>query len=301
VRTCSEFNTIPAESEHARWREVRSDRALLATGSAVTVFVAHRGCPELLVGAIESVRAQTFTDWHLVIVDDDSLPLDRLQSLSRKWSDSRITWLSASRNVGQFRIYNRLLPHVTSPFLMLQDADDISYPERLEILLSALDSKRVDMVGSAVARVDPSAADLGAVYPPEDVNHALRFRRKGGIVIGPTLALRTNFVRSLNGFDGATLLGGDTEFVCRAVFAGRVSNLRHVLYRQTVRRDSLTGNASTGFGSKARQDYSRYIARRFYANLARKWTGSLAGEHLFARPNDVDFTLRWTDGALWPG
>lgn len=294
---CSAPNTTLAESGP----ETVLERDLLGRGRAVTVFVAHRGCPELLVSAVESVRAQTFADWHLVIVDDDSLPFERLEALSRNWSDPRITWLRASRNVGQFRIYNRLLPQVVSPFLMLQDADDVSLPERLETSLQALSRPSVQMVGSAVTRVGSSAEDLGAVYPPEDVNRALRFRRKGGIIIGPTLVLKTEFVRSLNGFDGATFIGGDTEFVCRAVFAGRVTNLRHVLYRQTVRRDSLTANPDTGFGSKARRDYSRYIAKRFYANLARKWSGHLGSQHLLARPNDVPFVLRRADGAVWPG
>ena len=297
MKTCSVSNTIRADSALGGLPE----RGALGSGRAVTIFLAHRNCPELLVPAVESVRAQTFTDWHLVIVDDDSLSFERLVALSRNWSDVRITCLRASRNVGQFRIYNRLLPQVASPFLMLHDADDVSYPERLETSLRALERLRVEMVGSAVARVGSSAEELGAVYPPEDVNRALRFRRKGGIIIGPTLVLRTEFVRSLNGFDGATFIGGDTEFVCRAVFAGRVTNLRQVLYRQTVRQNSLTCDPSTGFGSRARRDYSRYIARRFYGNLARKWAGQLRNRHLLARPNNLAFTLQRADGGRWPG
>jgi glycosyltransferase involved in cell wall biosynthesis len=270
--------------------------APLGDGRSVTILLPHYQCRELLLHAIESLRAQTFTDWQLAVVDDASLSNEELAPLRHKTRDERIVWLRTSQNVGPYRIYNRLLPSVASPFVVLQDADDVSYPSRLETLVSNARKHGFDVLGSGVRRVSPASEFLGEVCPPHDVNRALRVRRRGGIVIGPTLILRTEFLRSLGGFDGSTRIGGDTDLACRAVFAGRVANLDSILYEQTVRDGSLTGSVHTGFGSAARQAYRRTLRRRFYANLLRSWTGLLRSEHLVAPCNDIEFEVSRCDG-----
>jgi hypothetical protein len=202
--------------------------------------------------------------------------------------------------VGPFRIYNRLLPAVASPFIVLQDADDRSHPERLAKLMGTFRNRPVDVLGSAITKVDLLSRPLGETHAPEDVNQALRWRRRGSVVLGATLAMRTEFVRQIGGFDGSTRMGADSDLVCRAVFAGRVANLDEVLVQVTVWDGSLTGSPQTGFRSRARARYRRRLARRFYSNLLRRWFGLLRPVHLQARANDIPFGLFRPDGSAWP-
>lgn len=192
--------------------------------------------------------------------------------------------------MGQFRIYSRLLPLIASPYLLLQDADDWSHPDRIARQLAALERQRVDVMGTAVVRELPDGRRV-EMTPPEDVNRALRWRRQGGCFFGSTMLVRTEFARRLAGFDGRTRIAGDTDFICRAVFVGRVRNHPEPLYHYVDRSDSLTASAATGFGSAERKRYLRQLRRRFYANLLRRTWGGLGWNGVQAPPVDVPFDL----------
>lgn len=260
-------------------------------GYDITVVLPHFACPSLLDRAIASVATQTCPRWCLVIVDDDSPDFEAVLEVRQRWHGDRFVWLRTSTNVGQFRISNRLLPRIVSPFVVFQDADDWSAPDRFERLLSAVEEWRCDLVGSTMA-VGPADAPVSIVRPPFDVNKALRARHRGGACWGSTVLCRTPFLRLLGGFDGTTRIGADTDLVHRAVFAGSVRNHPEPLYHYVERSDSLTHAAGTGFGSTLRRTYLNRIKRRFYANLLRRWTGTLTLRHLQAPPNDIDFHMR---------
>ena len=108
---------------------------MAATGISVIIPTHNRR--ELLAGAVESVRAQTFRDWDLLIVDDGSD-----DGTDRDWSDPgdpRIRYLrterkgvSAARNLG--------IQQAKSPWIGFLDSDDTWLPKKLEIQLSALES-----------------------------------------------------------------------------------------------------------------------------------------------------------------
>jgi glycosyltransferase involved in cell wall biosynthesis len=148
-------------------------------GYDITVVLPHFACPSLLDRAIASVATQTCPRWCLVIVDDDSPDLEAVLEVRQRWHGDRFVWLRTSTNVGQFRISNRLLPRIVSPFVVFQDADDWSAPDRFERLLSAVEEWRCDLVGSTMA-VGPADAPVSIVRPPFDVNKALRARHRGG-------------------------------------------------------------------------------------------------------------------------
>ena len=262
----------------------------IGIGSEVTVIIAHYSCPDLLTRAIASIMRQTRQDWRLVIADDHSPCLSKVIDLRHRWNDDRLVWLRTSINVGQFRIYNRLLPLIASPFLAMQDADDWSAPERLDQLLLGIHRWGCDVIGSSVMRIragsEPELATL-----PFDVNRTLRFRYKAGAFYGSTMLCRTQFLRTLGGFDGATRIGGDTELIHRGVFLGSVKNHSDPLYYYNERPESLTQSPSTGFKSNVRKAYARQLRLRHYRNLLRNWTGALTAEKLQARSNNLDFQM----------
>ncbi|MGH3886964.1 MAG: glycosyltransferase family 2 protein [Pseudonocardiaceae bacterium] len=263
----------------------------LGAGTRVTVLLAHRDCTWGLERAVRSILGQTLDALQLVLIDDDSADTAGVQAIADACADPRLVALRTTRNVGQFRIYSRLLPAIASPLITYQDADDWSPPQRLETLAAALEQDGWDVLGSAVARRDRQGRSLPTFTPPGDVNSACAWRCRGGAVYGPTTLCRTEFVRRLGGYDGMTRFGADTDFAFRAVFAGRVGNLPQTLYEATVHGDSLTSSPSTGFGSAARRRYIRTISRRFYGNLLRSKLRSVALEHLQARPCNVDFDV----------
>lgn len=100
--------------------------------------------------AIQSVLAQTFTDWELILVDDGTT--DGASEIARRYAEAhpgRITYtehpghenrgMSASRNAG--------LRLARGKYIAFLDADDIWLPERLEHHVSILEANpEVSMV-----------------------------------------------------------------------------------------------------------------------------------------------------------
>jgi glycosyltransferase involved in cell wall biosynthesis len=77
---------------------------------------------------IESLRAQTFTGFRVLAIDDGSTD-DSLAYL-RSIRDSRFRVITQA-NRGLTATLNRMLEEVETPWLMRQDADDIALPQRL--------------------------------------------------------------------------------------------------------------------------------------------------------------------------
>ena len=102
---------------------------------------------EFLRESIESILNQTFQEFELIIVDDGSS--NDVEGIINNYSDSRIKFYKNEQNIGVSKTRNKLLDLANGEYCAFQDADDISYPERLEKQVKFLD-KNLDIsaVGS---------------------------------------------------------------------------------------------------------------------------------------------------------
>jgi len=81
--------------------------------------------------AIESVRAQTFRDWELVVVDDGSTDGSGAIVDGYAVQDPRIVVIHQA-NGGEGAARNRALAAARAPWLAFLDSDDLWYPETLQ-------------------------------------------------------------------------------------------------------------------------------------------------------------------------
>ena len=99
---------------------------------AVTVLMPVFNAEAYLAEAVESILAQTFTDFEFLIIDDgssDKTP-DILEDYARK--DARIRLLGNEQNMKIAASLNKGLSLAAAPLIARMDADDISLPDRLE-------------------------------------------------------------------------------------------------------------------------------------------------------------------------
>jgi glycosyltransferase involved in cell wall biosynthesis len=91
--------------------------------ATVTVGIPTFNRAPMLEQAIESVLAQTFTGFRLVISDNAST--DATTDLVRSFDDGRIEYLRSERNVGATANLNRLIGLADTEFLVLLPDDDL--------------------------------------------------------------------------------------------------------------------------------------------------------------------------------
>jgi len=89
--------------------------------------------------AIDSIIAQTFSDWQFLIVDDASTDGTAVILKDYAAKDGRIKIITNPENLGLTKSLNIAIGRAEAEFLARQDADDISTPARLEKQLSYME------------------------------------------------------------------------------------------------------------------------------------------------------------------
>lgn len=135
---------------------------------SVLMSVYKNDQPEFLDLAIASMACQTVEPKDFVIVCDGPLTSE-LDATLEKWQEvleKRLTLHRLNKNHGLGFALNVGLSLCKCDIVARMDSDDISRPERCEILLSKMISEGLDLVGGAIEEFDRSAGDMGVVRMP---------------------------------------------------------------------------------------------------------------------------------------
>jgi glycosyltransferase involved in cell wall biosynthesis len=117
-------------------------------GPAVSVCLPAFNAVGRIERAIQSVLAQTYDRFELVIVDDAST--DATVETIRRWSDPRIRLSVNPRNLGMARNWNETVRRARAPLVKFLHDDDALEPECLARLVSLFG--RAEEIGFAFSR-----------------------------------------------------------------------------------------------------------------------------------------------------
>lgn len=160
-----------------------------------------------LAEAIESVLAQTFGDWELVVADNRST--DRSLAIAREYAarDSRIRVIAADTHLPQVPNYNRALRamNAESRYCKVLQADDWMFPECLGRMVEVAEADREVGIVGGFTLVGRFLWCQGLPYPSRSIPGKEVCRRHllhGGSVFGsPTsLMYRSDLVRTRERF-----------------------------------------------------------------------------------------------------
>jgi glycosyltransferase involved in cell wall biosynthesis len=111
--------------------------------------------------SIDSVLGQSFEDWELILVDDKSR--DRSPEIEAEYAarDRRIRAIKLDTNQGPIRARNIGIARAQGKYYAVQDSDDVSLPERLQLQVDFLQANpAIAIVGAASLIMDEN----GKVY-----------------------------------------------------------------------------------------------------------------------------------------
>lgn len=104
----------------------------------VSVLIPTYNYGQFLDEAIQSVLAQTFTDYELVIVDNCST--DNTSAVVERYlSDPRITYIRNERNLGLVGNWNKCLDLAKGDYIKMLCADDKFHPQILEKFVAVME------------------------------------------------------------------------------------------------------------------------------------------------------------------
>lgn len=216
-----------------------------------------------LPGAIESVLAQTYPDWELII--GDNVSTDDLASIVARYEDPRIRYVRWDRHVPMSENHNRTMLLGRYEWLHVLSADDRMAPTCLEAIADRIRAvagrtDRLAMVAAACRRVDEHGeptdlmdAKVGrrGLYEqiPDGLHGAeewVRLNAAPGVrpwMVG-AVSVEAGLVREIGGWRPDMGLCHDLEFLLRIAAYGDVAYIDAPLLDYTVRGDSLTTSLS---------------------------------------------------------
>jgi glycosyltransferase involved in cell wall biosynthesis len=188
-----------------------------------------------LKAAIDSVLAQTFRDFELLLLDDGSTDCSVALMESYVRSDPRCR-LYSWPNRGIVATLNTGLELATSEIIIRMDADDVSAPTRFEKQINFLNEHpECVVVASRVVWIDPEGMPLrsaGDLLTHEEID--AENMRGGQVLHHPAVAMRKDALIKSGGYRDGFKHAEDLDLFLRLAEAGRLENLPESLlfYRQ---------------------------------------------------------------------
>ena len=240
----------------------------------VSVLIPVYNAEDFIAETISAVLAQTFQDFELILLDDNSS--DNTQKVVASFNDDRIIYRRNEQNLGISENRNKLVEMARGEYVAVLDHDDICLPERLSVQVAFLDSHpEIAMVGSwfelKSLKKDPwwwrAVVDMGWVW-----KHPLTPQMKdlwhGNVMMHPTIMYRRKlFIENNIRYREEYTPAEDYDLIKQALLKSfKLYNIPQILVRYTL----YGGNCSLLQREKMRQ-VDRKIKREVAALLHKKY------------------------------
>lgn len=236
----------------------------------VSVIMSVYNTEQYLAFAIESILAQSYSDFEFIIISDGST--DKSYNVIKKFAakDKRISIINRAANKGLIASLNEGLDAARGNFIARQDADDISLPERLHLQVEYLQNHpEIGLLGTNIAvinekgdKVSRKIANVNFLTTPDDLKLAEVFSNQfahGSIMV------RASLVKKLR-YDNAFKHAEDFELWSRISRQSQVANLKEPLYLWRLHQSGVTSANSNQMTNQAlviaRREFEYYMMHK---------------------------------------
>ena len=249
----------------------------------VSVCVPAYNAARFIGAAIESVLAQAYSDFELVVVDDSSS--DDTVQVVRRYSDPRVRFLINEQNLGLAGNWNRAAGAARGRFIKLLCQDDLLRPDCLAAQAAVLDDAAnagvsvvccrrdvIDETGRVLLRNRGLRAG-GRVPAPEALR---RIVRSGTNPLGEPAAVmfRADAFARAGGFDGRSPYMIDLDLWARLLQHGDLFVVPAALAAFRISRGALSTALAETQARDAGEFFRRLRERRpDLITRADLWTG----------------------------
>jgi len=220
--------------------------------------------------AIDSVRAQVYTNWELCIADDSSTQAHVADVLDEYRSDDRVRVVRRSENGGISAASNSALELARGELVALLDHDDLLRPHSVLLAVNEFAKRReVGFVYSDADKIDENGRRVSHYFKPGWNPALLRSQN----YLCHLSVIRADLVRKAGGFRGAFDGSQDWDLNLRIVEllpAEAIAHVPHVLYhwREIGGSVAAEGHEAKPYASdaarRATEEHLRRMGRNAY-------------------------------------
>lgn len=204
----------------------------------VSVVMPVYNAEKYLAEAIESILNQTYTDFELIIVNDGSTDgslaiIDKFQK-----KDDRIVCI-CKENGGVASALNAGLAKAKGTYIVRMDADDVSYPKRLQVLVDYMDQNvDIDICGSWALKNGKKKMKV----PTEDVEIKM-YMLFFCAFIHPTIIIRKKYLERI-GISYNMVCAEDYDLWVRCSDTATFANIPQYLLMYRYHENNVSGSVN---------------------------------------------------------
>lgn len=235
----------------------------------ISIIMGIYNCSSTLSEAIDSIIAQTYTNWELIMCDDGSKDNTYDVALSYKEKyPNKIILIKNEKNLGLNKTLNRCLEYATGEYIARMDGDDVSVENRFFKELSFLENNpEYAIVSSPMIYFDENGewGESKAIENPTNLDFVT-----GTPFCHAPCMVRTEAYKEVNGYstDDRTLRAEDYNLWFRLYAMGyKGHNLQTPLYKM---RDDENAYSRRSFKFAKNEAYVRYTGYKML-NLPKKY------------------------------
>jgi glycosyltransferase involved in cell wall biosynthesis len=215
----------------------------------VSIMMPCFNAEETLPMALASIKAQTYENWEAVIVDDGSS--DGTWTLLERQDDPRMRVHRFAQNRGRGAARQQCLDMVRGKYLVLLDADDWQYPDRIRHQVEAMEAEsKVSMMSNGFVVLGDDGRVTSAACPGLRSGEGFAVRRMNHVAT-PPLAFPPAIIRMSDAkgarFNERFRRSQDSDFVLQFLLGRYYAIDRKILYVYAYNWDLTFANTMEGY------------------------------------------------------
>lgn len=206
----------------------------------ISVIMSAWNSEAYLSQAIESILAQSYSDFEFIIVDDGSTDRTAALLMAYQARDSRISAFSHTHQ-GRVSALNFACQRARGTYLVNLDADDVALPGRIEEQLAFMEENPdTVLLGTASRLIWADGRVISERKPPlDDVSIRQELTERASICHTSVIMRKDAFV-SIGGYRAPFKYGQDYDLFLRIAECGKLANLEKVLVLHRIHGNQVT-------------------------------------------------------------
>lgn len=194
----------------------------------LTVIMTVRNGEPFVREAVQSILTQTYRDFEFLVVDNGST--DSSIETVRSFRDPRVRIIRLKRNIGRPQALNLALEEARGDYVAVQDADDVSFPTRLEKQMAYLNEHpEVALLGTWYQFINETGEVTNLFRPPVGQKEILDFVAYANPFAHSSVIYRRQLVRVVGAYPTDYVQAHDLFLWLQLSFRFTVANLSEEL------------------------------------------------------------------------
>lgn len=249
----------------------------------ISVLIGIYNCASTLVEALDSLYAQTYMDFKIILCEDGST--DDTYAVAKAYTEKHdnVILLRNERNMGLNYTLNRCMEYADTEYCARMDGDDISLPTRFEKEIEFLDQNPDFAVVSCPMIYFDESGDyrIGKANPYPDKNDFVN----GTPICHAPCMVRTDVLKAVGGYtDDLRLRRVEDYHLWFKIYAAgyKAHNLQTPLYKM---RDDRNAYVRRNWANRRNEMYVKYLGFKMLGISWTKWVYILRPLLVFLMPS----------------